>query len=1488
MAFIGISIQGNIISSEIIEKIREEDQKLFQKPSDFGLARNVTVRDEINTVWSSVKSYWEAFRIRRDRIKEGDSGITETRQGWMMPFFLEMGYDLDYQRKAEIINEKLYPISHKTLNRGDFPVHIAGINQSLDKRSDSGGMRLSPHALVQEYVNNHEHLYAIVTNGRSLRLLRDATRLSRLSFLEFDLERIMEDNLFNEFALLYRLLHVTRMPESQDKGEEAIIEKYHQESLASGSRIREKLSEAVEQAMTSLANGFLIHRDNERLRNAVLNNNLESSDLYLYLLRMVYRMLFLMVIEERNLIFPDKRDPATDRFRTLYYKHFSLKRLRALSMVSLYVDSSQSDLWEGLKSTFRMFEDETIGDKMGIKSLGSGLFDPDALGDLARVKLDNDNFLKVLKILTTFKNDNGQMVTVNYGDLDVEEFGSVYEGLLEYDALISIVNGQPVFSFVKGTGRSSSGSHYTPEELVKPLIKHSLDYLIEDCINKPEERFKVSSPAFGEVSRLGRDGGVNKKQLQERALLSLKVADVACGSGHILLSAARRIALELARVRTGEDQPSPLSNRMALRDVIKNCIYGVDKNPLAVELCKVALWLESHSPGEPLGFLDHHIKCGDSIVGMAHREELEQGIPDEAFKTLPGDEKEVASALLKKNKSERKLRDREDSGVQLTMTASMEITVQEAMAVYRTLSQLPERTPEEIRTKEKSYRKFLDSKGYTWLKAMADTQVAQFFIPKTQANKPYLITDADFRTILRGYAGWQNQQTAMAKSVAQEKRLFHWFLEFPEVFAASKHSERGEGSQKCGFDCILGNPPFLGDRRLKEAFGEAFLEWIRFYFTEGATVDLVVYFFLRINSLLNSKGFQSLISTNTVAQGKARELGLERILAKGSSINFVNQNIRWPGKASVEVSLVSIYKKSFKGFKLLNGHKTEFISSFFDDQHSNDIPYKLSSNLDKSFQGSLVLGTGFILDYKEANKLLDLNKSYDKVIKKYLNGDPLLSNPKQVPDRYVIDFKNMPLKRPTTDLWESLNIDEKEYYLKNGIFSEPSYNGDVAYDFPDCIKIIEDRVKPERTRLKKDANGNEISNEYQLRYPLPIRWWRFCETRPKLYNRIRDEKKVLLSCRVSYYVNSIFISNEYVYDVTTNIVTRYTYHEFAFLQSSLHEYWAWKYGSTMRFAIRYTNGDCIDTFPILENLNKENEQQLETIGKAYHDHRGQLMLLIQLGLTKTYNAFHSPAIKPHITTLILQGKDNKTIEKHYGKDIWNLWNHLQKTAGTCSIEEAIAGIIRLRELHVEMDNAVLEAYGWDTDSENGPAIQLRHDFYEVDYLPENDRIRFTIHPDARREVLKRLLELNHKIHEEEVKAGLWDKNKTKDKKIIDKRLSPDDTEDEEILYEKESEEEQLLEAAEESKSLAFEPGTLFHSSATKGLIATSNCRVIVRNKQGKIFKYHISPKAEKDHYTGEYRQIKPTSPMAEQMIGKSEGDGFEFGGMEYKFIMIEI
>ncbi len=1325
MQYSAINIQGNILSSDILEKIRIEDIR-FQGNADFNLEKAVSVRDEIGLAWSAVRAHWQAFSIRRNRLKDSDTGTTETRQSWVIPFLQELGYELE-KSKAEVIDGRSYAISHRAVNRDQFPVHIQGINQSLDKRAETGGARLSPHALVQEYLNHNENLYALVTNGRFLRLLRDATRLSRLSYLEFDLERMMEEELFSEFALLFRALHVSRMPVRQGEGESSILEYYHQEALASGSRIRERLSGAVEESLKLLANGLLHHRSNEALRQRLEDQELSAADYYLYLLRLVYRILFLLVIEERNLIYPAARDEALAKKRNIYYRFYSVGRLTRLVQKSIYVNPRKTDLWQSLLVTFRIFESDAVGKTFGIQPLGSGLFSPSSLGDLVNQHLDNETVLTVLKYLVTFENENGHLSRVNYADLDVEEFGSVYEGLLEYDPKVEQVNHRWVFSFVKGTGRSSSGSHYTPEELVKPLIQHSLDYIIKDCIQAPEKRLKLTRP-------------LTKMQAQEEALLSIRVADVACGSGHILLSAARRIALELARVCTREDQPTPTAIREATRDVIRTCIYGVDLNPLAVELCKVALWLEAHSPGQPLNFLDHHIKCGNAIVGLAHKNELEKGIPNEAFKRLPGDNKEIAAAWLKRNREERKQHESRNTkdAEQLTTDYNEKIKEehQKALDAFDRLITLPEQTPKEIETKRKAYQQWLGSQGYLFLKTMADLQTAQFFYPKTDEYQQYLTTDLEYRQMLGGRKGWTGPMTAKATAEGAHRHFFHWFLEFPEVF------------EKGGFDCILGNPPFLGGQKLTGTFGHAFAEYIRYKFTPIGSVDLVTYFFRRIFQIIKEGGFQSLISTNTIAQGDARVGGLLEISKNSGVINHGVKSMRWPGLAAVEVALVTIFKGDWNGKYILDQNEVEQITSYLDDSENLGTPLYLKENENKSFQGSIILGKGFILDEDIVKFMIDKNEEYDQVIYPYLIGRDVNSNPSQLASRWVVSFKDWPLNRYSIQEWEGLENDFKKSILtkiKNDkvvVSAPPNYKGPVAKDFPDIIELLEKKVRPIR-----EKDNREVYRKY---------WWQHAEKRPMLYKLLENRSSVIVSCRVSKYVMHSKLDSKQVIDVANTIILRDSIEELAVLQSSLHTEWAWKNASTMKGDIRYTNKDCVDTFP----FPSKQDSRLIDLSNELNEVRKTLANDLSVGITTLMNLFHEQRLpkKPKITS-------KKVFTQMYGVASWKLFDILSTfEQSEIKYYETVLKIFDLRKLQTLLDEAVLTAYDWHKDSEKwGPAIDLAHDFYEVDYLPEKDNIRYTISPEARKEVLKRLLLLNHERYEEEIKQGL---HKEKDAKAF--------------------------------------------------------------------------------------------------------------------------
>ena len=1303
MKYTSINIQGNLISEEILQKIENSDAQ-GQQGKDFGFDPGTNLRSEIEYAWSKIKLDWKYFFERIEKLPSSDPYGTSLSRKWMTSFFSTLGFELALQKASlQGDNQQLYTISHTSANLDGFPVHIVGFfdpshpeKNTLDIRSSGGTSRLSPHATIQEYLNVTEYLYAMATNGLVLRLVRDSGRLVRMTYIEFDLKRLLEEDKYSEFTLLYRLLHTSRFPKTRQEEETCFIERYYQDSIESGNRIRDGLSDAVKESLVALGNGLLEHPDNDALREKISHNRPDAREFYHQLLRLIYRLLFLMVTEERDLIFPETEDEnkepdlndllngikrPTRKQKEIYYNYYSVARLRRLSQKRYLLENQYTDLWQSLMQTFALFEPGGTGKKLGIQALGSELFSHNAMPDISSARINNRVLLKCIKSLNEFEDERHNLSFINYRALDVEELGSVYEGLLELEPLFDSENGRPKFTFRKGSERSKSGSHYTPEDLVKPLIQHSLEYLIEERV---ADFYK----------------GKSSEEETKKKLLDLKVCDVACGSGHILLSAARRIALEVARVETGEQQPNPASFRHSLKEVIKNCIYGVDKNPLAVELCKVALWLESHNPGEPLSFLDHKIKCGDAIVGLAHREELQNGIANEAFKKLPGDDKDIASAYLKKNKQERTIREKSRQTVQLTTETDHKLMeqVRELNKLIENLSSLPENTPEEIEKKEKAYRGLIKSDALRRLKIMADLQITPFFLTKTEANKDSLLTDSQYFRYLRGETRITDELEIKAIDCDVNNRFFHWFLEFPDVY------------QKGGFDCILGNPPFLGGGKISHALSDNYLNYLKWNYvnTEGI-VDLVVFFIRRISKIISNKSFLSLITTTTVTQGNSRRAGLQFLLNKSFSIVYAIKQKKWPGKASVEISLVTMYKGTWNKPKYLDSKTVADISSSLTNEEDYEI-FHLKYNQGKSFIGSFVLGEGFVLTPAEADQLL-INPLNSEVINKYISGNDLNSNYLLQNSRFVINFKD------------------------KGIAESQNYS--------DVFKVIEQKVFSVRQKDKRKQYRDK--------------WWQFAEKRGKLYSAIKHFNRVLIIPKTSKYFNFIFSPSDFVFDQTITVLAIQEPISFTILQSVIHEIWARRFANVLGGTYQYSPADCFETFPFPQDVKDQQMRILKDIGNDFHEQRRLLLLKLKLGLTKTYNAFHAIKLQKGISTIKLNNLHKETIEKQSGQEVWDLWNHLQKTEGTCSFEDAVKGIIKLRELHVEIDKAVLEAYGWQD-------IDLRHDFFEVDYLPENDRVRFTIHPDARKEVLKRLLELNHKIHAEEVKAGLWDEKKKDTKK----------------------------------------------------------------------------------------------------------------------------
>jgi len=1471
MKYPTIRIEGSILSADILDKIQQGDL-LGQKPKDFWLEGSGKVKDEIVKAWADAQDMWRIYQRKIESIPDSKTGTTETRNFWMVPLLSLLGYDMQLYRTAQNINNKSYAISHNASNLDNFPIHIMGFNDSLDKKRVDSGPRMSPHALMQEYINLNEHLFAIVSNGFTIRLLRDSSRLIKLSFLEFDLERMFNEDHFSDFAIMFRLLHASRMPAKQGEGSESLIEGYHQDSLDSGSRIREGLSNAVEHSIESIANGFLAHPANDELRQTIIEGNLSATEYYQHQLKFIYRLLFLMVIEERDLIF-EKETPKEKR--DIYYKYYSVNRIRNLSEKRYLAEAKYSDLWISLKNTFRLFETEYFGEKLEIKPLAGELFGSNAIGILNNCDLNNKILLECLKNLSVFTNPNtGQIMRVNYGSLNVEEFGSVYEGLLEYDPHLEILGNKITFSFRKGTGRSSSGSHYTPDELVQPLIKHSLDYIIEDklkeskvassqlanseivnrsisineinlilgddhgknsilsgfdrvaksygsggidlrddkefskgrnvrddqsdaksrCFNPSQYRRRLGEKLYERIHTFSKDrtrqsegtgnpsadlrsgsstqgssdiynyesqyrnwqdAAITYLQAQKpqtvlkllpdstryillanRSLLSITVCDVACGSGHILLNAARRIGNHLAKVRTGEDQPSPSAFRQAVRDVIQHCIYGVDKNPLAVELAKVALWLEAHNPGEPLNFLDHHIKCGDAIVGLAHKEELQNGIPDEAFKKLPDDDKDICKELRDRNKIERKYaKDLKRHYDVMVNQGIVDIT-----NIFHDLDQLPEHTPQQIEAKRKKYKEIISGENYWNLKLLADIMTAQFFIPKTAENQRKIITDAQYRSYLRGEQ-MIGEAVGQAEAETAKNRFFHWFLEFPEVF--------NEG----GFDCILGNPPFRGGLFITTDYGIHYTQFVKYNTSNaGATSDLVSYFFRRIFNLIRDKHFLGLIGTNSISEGDTRVTGLESIIELNGTIIMAKKSIRWPGKANLTVSLLAIVKDNSFKQKSLENKAVNIINSRLQSDEIEEKPHPIKHEVLASL-GTTVYGNGFFIENDEAKKLISRNERFKDYMKPFLNGDDVLKAPQIKPLKHVLYFQGM-----------SINDLRK---------------------IPELYEIAFDRIYPQRQKSSSKRRREK--------------WWLYTSPASQIYDTISDLNFAFVTCHTSKYVLITKMNKDVIFANTVIVFSSDNFSVFSFLQSCFHEQWVIKYSSNLATTQRYAISDCYDTIPFPQNLSPNMEAKLERIGEQYHEFRHQLMQKLQLGLTKTYNQFHNSQLTSEIVNSEIASR--KELEKKYGKSTVYLWNHLQKTPGTCSMEEAIENIIKLRQLHKAMDEAVLEAYGWGKRSEiansevassegsqiassevvrsveesnrnsliaNGSPIDLKHDFYEVDYLPENDRMRYTISPEARKEVLNRLLLLNHKIYEEEVKKGLHNKKGKSNKQKAEK------------------------------------------------------------------------------------------------------------------------
>lgn len=766
--FTTIQTEGAILPSDLLQRIVEGDKELpGLRPEDYHLTPNEKLNEAINRSWNRLIAVWLNFHAAVVKTPHSEPGTTLTRERWLLPLFQELGYGRLVTSKAIEINGRTYPISHTWQNT---PIHLVGFRVDLDKRTAgiAGAARTSPHSLLQEFLNHSEnYMWGFVSNGYKLRILRDNVTLTRQAYVEFDLEAMFNGQVYADFVILWLLCHQSRV--EGEKPEECWLEKWSKIAHEQGTRALDQLRDGVEEAIKALGRGFLSHPANATLREKLKSGELTTQDYYRQLLRVVYRLLFLFVAEDRGLLLDPK---ASEEARKRFNLYYSTSRFRRLAGTRR--GTRHSDLYHGLVVVMDKLGSDKGCPELGLPALGSFLWSPQAVQNLISCEISNHDFLDVIRALA-FTTDAHIRRSTDYKNLGSEELGSVYESLLELHPDVNIPAGTFELKIASGHERKSTGSYYTPSSLIQCLLDTALDPVIQEAL---------------------------KKENPEAALLNLKVCDPACGSGHFLIAAAHRIARKLASVRTGDAEPSPEATRTALRDVIGHCIYGVDVNEMAVELCKVALWMEALEPGKPLSFLDHRIQCGNSLLGTTPAL-LANGIPDEAFTPIEGDDKSVATALKKKNKEER--------GGQMALLFDSEPAPSNNFSENLTrLDSIDDATMEGIRQKQERYEQLAGSAEYRKARLVADAWCAAF-VWKKMKNAPEAVT----QDVLRRFGVDPTKvpvdvQNEIAR-LAQQYKFLHWHLAFPDVFRIPLKDDKPDNEQagwSGGFDVVLGNPPW--------------------------------------------------------------------------------------------------------------------------------------------------------------------------------------------------------------------------------------------------------------------------------------------------------------------------------------------------------------------------------------------------------------------------------------------------------------------------------------------------------------------------------------------------------------------------------------------------------------------------------------------------------------------------------------------------------
>ncbi len=1221
--------------------------------------------------------------------------------------------------------------------------------QDLDKSIAGLHWKASPATRMMELLRHTGVRLGLVTNGERWMLV-DAPPNETTGFASWYAALWLEEPItLRAFRSLLGVRRFFGVPD--DETLDAMLTK----SASNQQEVTDQLGYQVRRAVEMLVQSLdRIDKD----RGRTLLSNVSAADLYEAALTVMMRLVFLLAAEERGLLLLGE---------LLYDRNYAVSTLQALlreqaDLSGEEVLERRHDAWSRVLAIFRVVYGGVKHQDLRLPAYGGHLFDPDrypflegrlpgtSWQDTAAEPLAINNrtvlhLLEALQFLQVKVPGGGptERRRLSFRALDIEQIGHVYEGLLDHtarraktpvvglfgsianeseveldlleqlaqkgeqalldfleeytgrtlnaiknalptslmpkrfsraDLMAACDNNAPLFERVlpfvgvlrtdtfdkpvvitadsvyitKGSDRRTTGTHYTPHSLTEPIVQHTLDPLVYTgpAEGKPQEEWQLHSAMV---------------------ILNLKVCDMAMGSGAFLVQVCRYLSEKLVESWENTEQNLPGKPQItpegmpstgslnetllprdpderlaiAMRLVSERCIYGVDKNPLAVEMAKLSLWLITLNKNRPFTFLDHALRCGDSLLGVNLRQLTTWSMDNIQETSQPRQMVWFEPAITRALDTALKLR-RQISAMQeidvhdIEAKARLLAEAEEAMELVKLGADLLIATALSDAKRRDLLEGTIHVRYTVLVGAFEDARREKF----TEAHREEL--RQDFKVMCEE-----------VDELLKGRRPFHWPLEFPEVFAIGLEEESG-------FAAIVSNPPFQGGGKITGTLGTDYREYIVKYLAKSnrGQVDLCAYFFLKASNLVRRGGQFSMLATNSIAQGDTRKVGLDQIMAAGWTILRAVPSRKWPGDASLEVAQVWLRHSDWLGTYLLDDRSVEGITPFLTRaEGAQGNPYMLLANRNKTFEGSKVYGLGFVLETEEAKSLIAKNPKNQDVLFPYLSGEDLNSRFDQSSGRWVINFHDWPLGKAET--------------------------------YVDCLKIVKDKVKPQREQ-QNDRVGKEI-------------WWLYLRTRPALYAAIAKMRRVLIVPRVSKYMICAWEPKGIVYSDALCVIVSESDAEYAIIQSTFHDNWARFCGSTLETRMRYTPSDCFETFPFPNSM-----QGLDNIGKCYNQHRQSIMLSRQEGLTKTYNRFHDP--------------------QETGEDI-----------------------VQLRTLHKEMDEAVTMAYGWDN-------LELEHGFHET-----KQGLRYTISDVARREVLGRLLMLNHERYAEEVAMGLHEKGAKKGK-----------------------------------------------------------------------------------------------------------------------------